>query len=87
MLDRAGASFFFEEMAESLIEADVACRLSTGELILEATRRVQDPDLVRRVIGDSEPRAGALRRTAAARAEDHAHARRTASSCRGSTAR
>ena len=52
MLDRPGASFVFEEMSESLIEADLACRLSTGELILEATRRVQDPALVRRAIGD-----------------------------------
>ncbi len=52
MLDRAGASFLFEEMSESLIEAMLACRLSTGELILEATRRVQDPALVRRAIGE-----------------------------------
>jgi hypothetical protein len=52
MLDRPGASFVFEEMSESLIETDLVCRLSTGELILEATRRVQDPALVRRAIGD-----------------------------------
>ena len=52
MLDRPGASFLFEEMSESLIDADLSCRLSTGELILEATRRVQDPALVRRAIGD-----------------------------------
>ncbi len=52
MLDRPGASFLFEEISESLVEADLSCRLSTGELILEATRRVQDPALVRRAIGD-----------------------------------
>jgi serine/threonine protein kinase len=52
MLDRPGARFVFEDVSESLIEADLACRLSTGELILEATRRVQDPQLVRRAIGD-----------------------------------
>ncbi len=54
MLDRPGASFVFEEMAESLVESDLSCRLSTGELILEATRRVQDPALVRRAIGDPD---------------------------------
>ncbi len=52
MLDRPGASFVFEEMSESLIDADLSCRLSTAELILEATRCVQDPALVRRAIGD-----------------------------------
>jgi hypothetical protein len=51
-LDRPGASFVFEEMSETLIDADLTCRLSTGELILEATRCVQDPALVRRAIGD-----------------------------------
>jgi len=42
----------FEELAESLIETDLVCPLSTGQLILEATRRVLDPDLVRTVLGD-----------------------------------
>ena len=52
MVDRVAASFHFEELAESLLEVDVTSRLSTAQLILEATRRVQDPDLVRRVIGN-----------------------------------
>ncbi len=52
MLERPNASFHFEELSESLLEADLVCRLSTGEVILEATRRVQDPALVRRAIGN-----------------------------------
>ncbi len=52
MLDRPNASFRFEETSEGLVEGEVTCRLSTGDVILEATRRVQDPALVRRGIGD-----------------------------------
>jgi tetratricopeptide (TPR) repeat protein len=33
-------------------EADLTLKLSTGEMILEAVRRVEDPDLVRYALGD-----------------------------------
>jgi len=65
----------FEEISESLIERTFL-RLSTGELILEATRRVQDPALVRRVIGDPSRVLDALQRSPAADAADHPHADR-----------
>jgi tetratricopeptide (TPR) repeat protein len=52
VLDQPGVSAAFEELSESLLETDLVCRMSTGEVILEATRRVQDPDLVRRGLGD-----------------------------------
>jgi serine/threonine protein kinase len=52
VLGRSDVSCTFEELAESLIETDLVCPLSTGQLILEATRRVLDPDLVRTVLGD-----------------------------------
>ena len=34
------------------METDIVCPLSTGQVILEATRRVQDPELVRTALGD-----------------------------------
>ncbi|MFN8092374.1 MAG: serine/threonine-protein kinase [Vicinamibacteria bacterium] len=56
-LDRADASFSFEELAESNLDDDLACPQSMGQVILEATRRVFDPELVRRLLGDtSRPR-------------------------------
>jgi serine/threonine protein kinase/tetratricopeptide (TPR) repeat protein len=55
-LDAPGVSFSFEEVAESALEADLVCPLSTGEVILEATRRIQDPELVKRILGDTERR-------------------------------
>jgi serine/threonine protein kinase len=54
VLGRADGSYAFEELSESLVEADLASRLSTGEVILEATRRVQDPALVRQGLGDMD---------------------------------
>jgi tetratricopeptide (TPR) repeat protein len=51
-IGRPGVSCVFEELAESLMETDFVCPLSTGQLILEATRRILDPDLVRTVLGD-----------------------------------
>jgi hypothetical protein len=51
-IGRPGVSCSFEELAESLLETDLVCPLSTGQLILEATRRILDPDLVRIVLGD-----------------------------------
>ena len=52
VLGRTDVSCTFEELAESLLETDLVCPLSMGQLILEATRRVLDPELVRMVLGD-----------------------------------
>jgi serine/threonine protein kinase len=52
VLDRPGGSHVFEEAAEGLVEADLTSRLSTAEVIFEATRRVQDPELVSQALGD-----------------------------------
>jgi len=47
--------YSFEEQADADLMGveDVTQRLSTGELILEAVRRVQDPDVVRYALGDT----------------------------------
>jgi serine/threonine protein kinase len=52
MLEAADGSPTFEELPESASESEVVCKLSTGQVILEATRRVQDPEMVRQVLGD-----------------------------------
>jgi serine/threonine protein kinase len=52
VLSRAGGSHTFEELSDSAVEAELASQLSTGEAILEATRLVQDPALVRQGLGD-----------------------------------
>jgi serine/threonine-protein kinase len=54
VLERPGVSFAFEEAAESSVDTDLRCPLSTGEVILEAARRMQDPEFVRRVLGDMD---------------------------------
>ncbi len=54
MLEGADGSYSFEELSESAAESEVSCRLSTGEVILEATRRIQDPEMVRQVLGDMD---------------------------------
>jgi serine/threonine protein kinase/curved DNA-binding protein CbpA len=51
-ISRPGLSCVFEELAESLLETDFVCPLSMGQLILESTRRILDPELVRTVLGD-----------------------------------
>jgi serine/threonine protein kinase len=52
-MGRGDGSFHFEESGpEPLGPDDAVSNLSTVELILEATRRVQDPAVVRRVLGD-----------------------------------
>lgn len=46
-------SFSFEELqSEVPVDGDISMRLSTGELILEAVAAIQDPDVVRRELGD-----------------------------------
>ena len=52
-LDRADVAFSFEDQAESSLDTDLVCPQSMGQVILEATRRVFDPALVRRVLGDT----------------------------------
>jgi serine/threonine protein kinase len=52
-LDGADVTFSFEDLAEEALETDLACPQSMGQVILEATRRVFDPALVRRVLGDT----------------------------------
>jgi serine/threonine-protein kinase len=52
MLEGEDGSCAFEELAEEASEGEVVSTLSTGQVILEATRRVQDPEMVRRVLGD-----------------------------------
>jgi serine/threonine-protein kinase len=49
---RPGVTCTFEELADSLLDTDLGCQFSTGQLILEATRRILDPELVRTVLGD-----------------------------------
>jgi len=45
-------AYGFEEQAELAGDEEVAQGLSTGEMILEAVRRVTDPDVVRYALGD-----------------------------------
>jgi serine/threonine protein kinase len=52
-LDSADVSFAFEDLSEDVLETDLVCPLSTGQVILDATRRLVDPELVRRVLGDT----------------------------------
>ena len=54
MLEEADGSCTFEELGDSVSESEVACKLSTAQVILEATRRVQDPEMVRQVLGDMD---------------------------------
>jgi serine/threonine protein kinase len=53
MLEGGEGSHSFEETAEEAPELAAVCPLSSGEVILEATRYVQDPALVREVLGDT----------------------------------
>lgn len=42
----------FEEKEETGLEPGFALKLSTGEVILEAVRRIEDPDVIRYAMGD-----------------------------------
>lgn len=44
--------YSFEEKEEAGLEPDMSLKLSTGELILEAVRTIDDPDVVRFALGD-----------------------------------
>lgn len=53
VLARNEGSYSFEEQdAEAPVEEDTTLKLSTGEVILEAVRRVQDPDVIRYALGN-----------------------------------
>jgi tetratricopeptide (TPR) repeat protein len=47
-------SYRFEEQAQPEAGEDIAQRLSTADMILEAARRVADPALVREALGDTD---------------------------------
>ena len=51
-ISRPGLACSFEELSDSQLEAEGGCRYSTGQLILEATHRVLDPEMVRTILGD-----------------------------------
>ncbi len=44
--------YHFEEKEEPGLEPDMSLKLSTGEMILEAVRKIDDPDVVRFALGD-----------------------------------
>jgi hypothetical protein len=45
-------AYRFEEQADGPVTEELTLKLSTGELILEAVQKVQDPDVVRYALGD-----------------------------------
>jgi tetratricopeptide (TPR) repeat protein len=47
-----GTWAFEDQDPEIALDEDLTVRLSTGEMILEAVRRVQDPDVIRYALGD-----------------------------------
>jgi serine/threonine protein kinase/tetratricopeptide (TPR) repeat protein len=51
-LERPDARAVFEDLPETVLEADLSCELTTAEAILEATRRVHDPILIAQALGD-----------------------------------
>ena len=51
-LERPDGKHVFEELPDTLLEADLTCELTTAEAILEATRRVYDPALIEGALGD-----------------------------------
>ncbi|HEY7411562.1 MAG TPA: DUF4388 domain-containing protein, partial [Vicinamibacteria bacterium] len=50
----SSGTYDFEEAATDAPESDTTLRLSTGDIILEAARRVKDPDIVRYALGDGQ---------------------------------
>jgi serine/threonine protein kinase len=54
MLEEPEGVHIFEELPDGASEVEVTSSLSTGQVILEATRRVLDPELVRQVLGDMD---------------------------------
>jgi serine/threonine protein kinase/tetratricopeptide (TPR) repeat protein len=52
VFSRSDGTFFFEETGEGPPDEETTLKLSTGEMILEAVRRVSDPSAVRSALGD-----------------------------------
>jgi tetratricopeptide (TPR) repeat protein len=52
VLDRAGVSFGFEEMPEDDSQAGLVAQIRPGQMILEAARRLQAPEVMKQVLGD-----------------------------------
>ena len=52
VMGQGGGSCGFEETgADSILGPDLTVRIAPGEIILEATRRIQDPQVIARVVG------------------------------------
>ncbi len=52
VLDRADGSFVFEEMWADADRSEHGDAVSPGQIILEAARRLQAPDVIKKVLGD-----------------------------------
>src|SRR5262245_23473445 len=52
VLNWSEGEYEFEPRDERGLEPGVALKLSTGEVILEAVRRIEDPDVIRYAMGD-----------------------------------
>jgi tetratricopeptide (TPR) repeat protein len=52
VLDRGAVSFGFEEMAEDEGKAGLVAQIRPGQMILEAARRLQAPEVMKQVLGD-----------------------------------
>jgi tetratricopeptide (TPR) repeat protein len=52
VLDRGGVSFGFEEMPEDDTQAGLVAQIRPGQMILEAARRLQAPQVMKEVLGD-----------------------------------
>jgi serine/threonine protein kinase/TolA-binding protein len=53
VLDQRGGAYVFEETsAESILGPDLTVRIAPGEIILEATRRIQDARAIAKVVGN-----------------------------------
>jgi serine/threonine protein kinase len=57
VMDQSGGSYGLEETgADSILGPDLTVRIPPGEIILEATRRIQDPHAIARVVGSVDRR-------------------------------
>jgi serine/threonine protein kinase/tetratricopeptide (TPR) repeat protein len=55
VMDQPGGSCVFEETgADAILGPDLTVRIAPGEIILEATRRIQDPHAIARVVGSMD---------------------------------
>jgi len=54
VLDRGAGSFGFEETTEDDSKAGLVAQIRPGQMILEAARRLQAPEIMKQVLGDLE---------------------------------